>query len=509
MKVAKTAGVAALAFICASMPAFAQKAKDTLRFPVPDPDAGIDTYSLPSSFGNMWGPSVYDMLLGFDPKTGQFVGHLAKGFKQIDPVTYEFDIRDDVKWHDGQAMDADDVVYTLSYLMDPKVNLRFKAYWTWIKSVEKLSAHKVRLVAKQPSVEGLMYLASRTPMYPEHAHGPLANKLDFAAKPIGTGPLRIVQLDQNTGIVAEKYASYVASSVKSASGVGKIIAVPIKDTGTLTATLLRGEADVAVDLSPDQAEALQESGRFELTLAPRLGYSFVGFPSKGWENVKPLADIRVRMAIAKAIDRSALLKVKLGALSEGQMPPDALCPKEQLGCGYTKKAPDYDPAGAKKLLADAGYADGFDVVISCFPTSVPDATAMAGMLRAVGIRATVRQHPTAQRVQLINQGKVEIGYYGWSGGGMMEVSGQLGRHVDSNEYDDPMLAKLAGATSSIMDDAARRTEVAKVFDYITDNAYAFAIISNYSFFTHTKEVKLNNARAVRAENVNPHEFGWQ
>lgn len=60
-----------------------------------------------------------------------------------------------------------------------------------------------------------------------------------------------------------------------------------------------------------------------------------------------------------------------------------------------------------------------------------------------------------------------------------------------------------------MDDAARRKEVSKVFDHITDNAYTFAMISNYSFFTHTKDVMLNSARAVRAENVNPHEFGWK
>jgi peptide/nickel transport system substrate-binding protein len=503
----RTASIVLAAFL-ATTPAAAQKSKDTLRYPVPDPDAGIDTYSLPSSFGNMWGPSVFDMLLGFDQDKGQFVGHLAKRFTQADPVTFDFELRDDVKFHDGHAFDADDVVHTFTYLTDPKVTLRFKAYWQWIKSVEKLGPHKVRIVAKQPVADGLMYLASRTPMYPEHAHGPVANKLDFAARPVGTGPLRVVQLDQNTGIIGEKYAGYVPSAVKVPSGVGRIVAAPIKDTGTLTATLLTGEADVAVDLPPDQAEALQQSGRFDVTLVPRLGYAFIGFPSKGWESVKALGDIRVRKAIAMAIDRDALMKVKAGSFSGSLRVPEALCAREQLGCGYTKMMPAYDPAGAKRLLAEAGYADGFDVSISCFPTSATDAIAIAGMLRAVGIRATVRQHPTAQRVQLINSGKVEIGYYGWSGGGMMEVSGQLGRHVDSKEYDDPVLAQLAGPTYAIMDDAARRKAVTKVFDHITDNAYGFAVLQNFSFFTHTKDVRLMSTN-VRAENLNPHEFTWK
>jgi peptide/nickel transport system substrate-binding protein len=353
-----------------------------------------------------------------------------------------------------------------------------------------------------------MYLAARTPIYPEHLHGPAANKLDFAAKPVGTGPLRVVQLSQNTGIIAEKYAGYVANAIKKPSGVGRVVAEPIKDVGTLTATLMTGAADVAVDLPPDQAEALQQSGRFDVTLVPRLSYSFMGFPSKGWETTKALSDIRVRTAIAKAIDREALIKVKAGSFTAGLKVPEALCAKEQLGCGYTKLMPAYDPAGAKKLLAEAGYADGFDVAISTFASNAPDATAIAGMLRAVGIRATVRQHPTAQRVQLINQGKVEIGYYGWSGGGMMDVSGQLGRHVDSAEYDDPMLLKLAAPVDSVMDDAERRKAAAKVFDHITDNAYAFVLLQSFSFFTHTKEVELTS-RTLRAENLNAHEFTWK
>ena len=504
-----TAAAAALLASALGAPSLAQKAKDTLRFPVADPDAGIDTYTLPSSFANVWGPTVYDMLLAFDPQKGEFVGHIAKSYTEVNATTYEFEIRTDMKWHDGQALDADDVVYTLNYLTDPKVTLRYKAYWAWIDKIEKLGSHKVRVTAKRPVPDGLMYLAMRTPIYPEHVHRPLANKLDFAAKPIGTGPMRIVQLDQNTGIVGEKYAGYVPSSVKEPSGVGRVVAQPIKDHGTIVANLLTGNADVALDLPPDMAADLMKTGQFEVTLAPpNTGYTFIQFPTKGWDNVKALSDVRVRTAIIKAIDRDTLVKVKFGDLGKGMKPPEALCSKEQLGCGYTKMVPAYDPAGAKKLLAEAGYADGFDVVISGFQATAAEMTAAAGMLRTVGIRATVRQHPTAQRVQLIAQGKVDIGMYGWSGGGMFEVSGQLGRHVDSKDYEDPMLEKLASPTYAITNDAERRKAVAKVFDYITEQAYAFVTVPNRPVFTHTKDVKLN-AGSFRAEQVNPHEFGWK
>jgi peptide/nickel transport system substrate-binding protein len=506
----KAAGLAALmAIVLTTAPTLAQKSKDTLRFPVFDPDAGIDTYTMPSSFANVWGPSAYDTLLNFDPDKQVFVGHLAKSFKQVDPVTYDLEIRDGVKWHDGQAFTADDVVYTLTYLTDPKVTLRYKAYWQWVKSVEKTGPHSVRIVAKIAAPDSLMYLAMRTPMYPKHAHGAAVNKIDFATKPVGTGPLRIIQVDKNSGIVGEKYKDYVASPVKRASGVGRVVAQPIKDYGTLTATLMVQGADVAVDIPPDQADALVKSGNFEVTLGPpSTSYYFLGFPSTAWENNKALADVRVRRAILMAVDRDALVKVKYGPLASQLKPDEGLCSKAQLGCGFTKPAYAYDPAGAKKLLIEAGYADGFDVTISAFPINATEAQAVSGMLRAVGIRASVRTHPTAQRQQLISDGKVEIGNYGWSGGGMFDVAGQLGRHVESNDYGDPELAKLAEAIPTIMDDAKRREAAAKVFDRITDMAYAEVTDPNRPVFVHTKEVVLN-ARSIRAEQVNPHEFGWK
>ena len=509
MRTISALGAVALGFVAALaiQPASAQKSKDTLRFPVADIEPGIETYTLGGNFANVWGPSVFDYLLDFDSETGSFVGHLAKAWTQPDPLTYDFELRADLKWHDGQALDADDVVSTLNYLIDPKVNLRHKIRWNWVDSVEKLGPHKVRIKASKPVPYAFMWMASYTPIYPEHAHGAAANKMTFAQKPVGTGPLRITQMDKNQGIVAEKFAGYAATRVKPGSGVGRIVAEPINDMGALTALMLTGTADVAVGLPFDQAEALRSTGRFEFSMAPRsIGYTFLGFPSKGWENVKALGDIRVRQAIIKAIDRKALHSVKWGSLE--QDPVEALCAKEQLGCDYTKLAPAYDPAGAKKLLAEAGYADGFDVVISCFPTSITDATAITGLLRVVGIRATIRQHPIGQRVLLLSQGKVEIGYYAWDGGAVFDVSGPIGRHVEANEYSDPVLAKLAEPIHTILSDAERRKAARPVFDYITDNAYAFVIIPGGTVYTHTKDVKLNTG-APRALPMNPHEFTWK
>lgn len=502
--------VAALVAALASHPAAAQKSKDTLRYPIPQAEPNFDRYTSPGSYHYVWSTSVFDDLLGFDPKSGKFSPALAKSWSQPDAVTYEYELRDDIKWHDGQKLTADDVVYTLNWLTDEKTTLRYKPNWAWIKSVEKLGPTKIRVTAKHPVPDGIMWMASGWPVYPKHVHEPLPNKVDFGDKPIGTGPYKINKIDKS-GIVAEKYKDYKPTALKPNVSIGHIIAEPIQDSGTLVAALLTGKADLTANVPTDQAADLVKSGKFEVTLAPpALGYTFLTFPATGWKTAKQFADPRVRLAMAKAIDRKALLKLKYGDLVGKTQVIDGLCSKAQLGCGFTKMVPDYDPAGAKKLLAEAGYPDGFDVVIAVFQKNTAEATAVSGMLRAVGVRASVAPHTITQRVPLINQGKVEMGYHAWSGGAMFDVSPQIVRHFVSNDYDDNELNKAAIAAMPIAEDAARRAAIAKVFDEVHDKAYAFPMLPNRDTYTHTKEVKLVSADEFHAAEIVPvHEFAWK
>ncbi len=494
----------------AAAPAFAQKSKDTFRYPIPEAEPTFDRYNSPGSFHYTWSQAVFDDLLGFDAKNIKFTPSLAKSWSQPSPTVYEYELRDDVKWHDGQPFTADDVVYTLSWLIDPKVSLRYKPNWAWIDKVEKLGPYKVRITSKHPVPDGLMWMASGWPIYPKHIHGPLADKVDFGYHPVGTGPYKIDKIEKATGIIAERYKDYKPSQLKPAGGFGRIVAEPIHDAGTLVAALLTGKADMASELSPDQEEELEKSGKFEAEIAPpALGYTFLTFPSTGWKDAKMLADPRVRLAVIKAIDRKQLVKLKYGNFKAS--PVEGLCDKAQLGCGWTKAVPDYDPAGAKKLLAEAGYPDGFDIVIATFQKYVPEATAVSGMLRAVGIRASIFPHTITQRVDLIRQGKVAIGYHGWSGGAMFDVSPQIVRHFVSHDYDDPEMNAAGVAAMPLMDDAQRRAATGKAFDTINEKAYAFPVIPSRDTYVHTKEVKLTAPPDVvhAAEIISVNEFSWK
>lgn len=503
------AGASALAFALAS-PAFAQKSKDTLRYPIQEAQSTLDTYLAPGSFANLWEPSVYDNLLGFDPTKGQHVPALVKSWSQPDERTYDLELRDDVTWHDGQKFTAEDAIYTLNYLIDPNVRLRFKPSWAWIKSVEKLSPTKIRVHTKEPVPDGLMWLSFGTPIYPRHVHEPLADKQAFGSRPVGTGPYKIVRIDKNTGIFAEKHAGFVPGPLTPAASIGRVVSEPIEDYGTQTASLLAGKVDIVVDLPIQEAIALKETGRFDVLLAPpRVGYIFLQFPNAAWAKSKPLSDVRVRNAIVKAIDRKILLEVSYGPLAAQLQPTEALCSKEQLGCGYTKMVPSYDPEGAKKLLVEAGYPDGFDVAIAAYRDNIADATAISGMLRKIGIRMSVKPIHSSQRLKFVQGGEVEVGYFGWSGGNMFTVAPQIVRHFQSGEYQDAALERLVAPISTILNDAERRKAAAKAFDYLTDTAYAFAMVPRREIFTVTPEVRVNATNELRAAQISPHLFAWK
>jgi peptide/nickel transport system substrate-binding protein len=491
----------------------AQKSKDTLRHAHPQAIATLDPYLDPRPEVYFASELSFDRLIMMDEAKGQYTGLLAKSWSRIDSKTIEFELRDDVKWSDGQKFTSDDVVYTLQYLTDPKSNFRFASDFDWIDRVEKLGPSKVRIIASRAVPYDLARFSGYTFMFPRHIHVALDAKQDFGRTPVGTGPYRVVQIDKNTGIRAERRDDYPqANSVKKHPSIRNFVMRGIPDQGSRIAELMAGNIDLIGDLSPDQALDLAKSPGQKLTTALPFAYQYMLIDMKGRSGVAPLKDVRVRQAILHAIDTQQVNKV-IGGDTMPLRRPEALCSRIQFGCDYSVTPPPYDREKARKLLVDAGYANGFDLQLMINATSGKDiAEVVVGQLRAVGIRASIDVQTFASYRKLQNDGRISALISGWGGGALSDVTGTLGFLFEEGARDyhgNPDWLKWAREANEENDDRTRRALVKKLFDDVTTQGYIVPVAPLPRHLVHTADLQIAPASAFNAYGMDIWSFSWR
>ncbi len=208
--------LAGIALVLAAPAAFAQTNKDTVRLAVYQPVPLIDTIYNPHPETSLIANPVFDSLVHFDAEKREYTPLLAKSWKRLDDKTYEFKLREGVKFHDGSPFSADDVVYSFDVYMDPKYNFRFKdTRFGWIDKVEKVDDMTVRIASKEPFAPFLDRLTANAPIYPAKIYRALENKGDFGRNPIGTGPYRVVSFDPAKGdVVYVKNDAYAMADIR-------------------------------------------------------------------------------------------------------------------------------------------------------------------------------------------------------------------------------------------------------------------------------------------------------
>ena len=192
-------GIAALlcALTCAVPNAFANKADDTLRIAVTDWWGTLDPYQFPLDEAAVFYQTVYETLVRFDERKQEYVPRLAKSWKRIDDKTLEFQLREDVKFHNGDKFDADDVVSIVNYAIDPKYPMRHKDVYDWVAKAEKVGPYTVRIIAKAPNPVDLQTIAYQFYIFDSKVMDKMDNKADYGRTSIvGTGPFKVVSLNQ-------------------------------------------------------------------------------------------------------------------------------------------------------------------------------------------------------------------------------------------------------------------------------------------------------------------------
>jgi peptide/nickel transport system substrate-binding protein len=465
------------------IPTWAGKADNTLNFAWSKELETMDRYYNTAREGMIVSRLICDDLIYRDPVTFAYKPLLAKSFKWIDNLTMEFELRKGITFHNGEKFDADDVVYTLNFMSNPDNKVLVQRNVKWIKNVEKLGPYKVRINLKKPFPVALEYLAGNLPIYPNEYYAKVGSK-GFGLKPVGTGPYKVSEQVQGKRIVFVRNDNYFKESPKGKPAIGKLVQRTIPEITTMVAELMTGGLDWIYMVPNDQAEKLSKMRGIKMIRAETMRIAFIQMDVTGRTGEDtPFKDLRVRRAICHAIDREAIAKNLVGGQSRAV---HAACYPTQFGCTKDVVKYEYNPEKAKKLLADAGYAKGFEVDFYGYRDR-PYGEAIVGYLRDVGITANLKWLKYSALREKTQGNKVAFVMNTWGSYGVNDISNITGQHFRF-EYND--LARDQQVTDWLEEgdnsiDTNHRKEVyAKALKRIADQAYwlpLFTYVANYAF----------------------------
>jgi peptide/nickel transport system substrate-binding protein len=316
--------------------------------------------------------------------------------KLVAPTTWEFKLRRGVKFHNGEGFTADSVKFSIERLANPANKLRGSSSFAPIDRVEIVDPYTVRIHTKKPWPVFLSHIALRqAAMYPPKEH---AGK-DAAAisrNPIGTGPYRFVRWSKDEEIVMEAFPGYWGGAAK----IKTIVFKPIPDDAVRVAALQNGEIDVAVNIPPHMAGIIDKHPKLFLSTAPSIRtiqlmiYTHqMDGSHKPTGPYPPTADKRVRQALAAAVDADEIIK---GVMDGKAVRVATMLTSLHFGFDPSLKPIKQDLARSKKLLAEAGFPNGLEIVLNGpqgrYVRDKEVAEAVAGQLSKAGIKITLRTH---------------------------------------------------------------------------------------------------------------------
>ena len=418
-----------------------------------------------------------------------------------DQRTYEFTLRPGLKFHNGDAFTAEDVQFSFQRAKAALLHQK-------VKEVVVVDPTHVRFVLHEPWPDFMTFYGTFASgagwIVPKHYMEQVGGD-KFKQHPIGLGPYRFVSSKPGIELVMEAYEGYW----RKVPSVKRIVFKSIPDATTRLAMLQNDEVDVAYLLDASLGQAVKNNPKMKLAFSGGIGTTYLDFLDM-WDPKSPWADQRVRQAASFAIDRAAISEAE----TLGASPPTGnIVPP---GFEYAIKIPadPYDPERAKKLLAEAGYPNGFDGG-DLYPWPPYDSTgeAVNSYLGAVGIRTRLRTMERAAFYAALATKKLKDvcvcvnAVYGNAASRMSETVPSDGAFAyggypdvddlyrrQAGETDTPKREALLHQVQQILHD---RTRFAPIYDYIWASGIgprvaepALMLINPYPWAAPLEELRL-------------------
>lgn len=472
-----------LALALAATPTWAGKRDDTLRWASDKEVESVDSYFNTAREGLILTRLIWDQLLYRDPKTGEYVPMLASSFKWVNSTTLEFELRRGITFHNGEKFDADDVVYTINFVTNPDNKVKAQSNVNWMKNAEKLGEYKVRINLKAPFPAALEYLAGPVPIYPNEYYAKVGPK-GMSERPVGTGPYKVTEVQPGKSVSFVKNEAYFKESPQGQPGIGKLVFRTIPEMNTQVAELVTGGLDWIWQVPKDQADQLKNAPGITVIPGETMRVAYIGMATWDKAGNSPMRNPKVRQAVAHAIDRAAIVKNLVGGQSRVLHAP---CFPTQFGCtdaGLPRYA--YDPAKAKKLLAEAGYPNGFAADFSAYRER-HYAEAMVGYLREVGITANLRWLQYSALRDSLRKGEQPFVFMTWGSFSVQDTSaftGNFFKFTGDDMWHDEQVRQWLDVADTSIDPKVRRENYQKALKRITEQVYMLPLFSysiNYAF----------------------------
>ncbi|QQK80398.1 glutathione ABC transporter substrate-binding protein [Salicibibacter cibi] len=351
--------------------------------------------------------NLYDKLVEYDENM-EIQPELADGYEQIDDHTWEFRLKEDVTFHDGEPFDAEDVVATLERVTDPEFASEKMFLYEMIETVEAIDDYTVQITTEYPFAPlpanlthdggGMM---SAKAIEEEEDGGRNLN-----TEPVGTGPFKLENWAQGNEVILTQYDDYHEGPVSLDSATFQVVDEEL----TRISMVENNEAHVADNVEPEQAGQLESMEGADSSSTESWRMDYIGMNN----NAEPFDDSEVRRAISMMIDKDTIIEGIYDGYG-GQ----AIGPLNPLVFGYSEDIDpiEYDVEEAQSLMEDAGYEDGFEATLlveDADQLNLQVAEVVQDQLQEINVDLSIEQQEWGSLLETTGAGEYEMVMLGWT-----------------------------------------------------------------------------------------------